>query len=667
MNVSIARTRKLTAPRSVRALVYVLFTLLAGGLAVAVPPVGAQDLGADDPTGALELAEKYAPIMMLKAQEATCDENGEPYAPTSVDILMGNPEILLRQLGTNNPVIKAGPEPSDLYGLGEGFFLDFPGSALQPGCIYEKDFDKYSEGRPAVVYAHIVKQPEHPDLLALQYWFYWYYNDWNNKHESDWEGIQLLFSASTIEEALSTEPDSVGYAQHEGGERVDWESSRLTREGTHPVVYSSAGSHASYIGSALYLGRAASEGFGCDNTEGPSDRLAPDVVVLPDSVSDPSSPLAWLGYNGRWGERQEGPFNGPTGPAAKGRWLAPIDWHQELRSTSVVIPGGDNVGNTVVTSFCGVVKAGSGSLISLTTSPLSLLISFVAVVLFLSWLTRRTVWERVKPLPLRRRRRAGQIIRAAGNAFRRSPGLILTFGLIYLPAAVAGALIAVFVAILPVLKDILGQSDGASGSDLFLSLVSGSIPNIIALVFVNAAMAVHLDRAGSDAPISVMDAARLAWDRRRTLAAGLLRASVIVVVLFLTVVGIPFGIWQLIRYQFMPHAVMLEDLDGRAGLARSTQLVRGRWWHTAAVISVFNAIVIAASIGLGIVLLVLVSQVPLWAFSVLMTLMFALVSPLSAFVITLLYGNAIAENQGAAAADPDQADGVSVPRSHLYC
>ena len=376
-------------------------------------------------------------------------------------------------------------------------------------------------------------------------------------------------------------------------------------------------------------------------------------------MSDPSSPLAWLGYDGRWGERQQGPFNGPTGPATKGRWLAPVDWHEDLRSTSVVIPGGDNLGNTVVTSFCGVVKAGSGSLISLTTSPLSLLISFAAVFLFLSWLTRRTVWDQVKPLPLRRRRRAGQIIRAAGKAFRRSPGPILTFGLIYLPAAVLGALIAAFVAILPVLRDILGQSKGASGSDLFLSLVSGSIPNIIALVFVNAAMAIYLDRAGSDAPISVRDAARLAWDRRRSLAAGLLRAWVIVVILFLTVVGTPLGIWQLIRYQFMPHAVMLEDLDGRAALARSAELVRGRWWHTAAVIAVFNTIVIAASIGMGIVLLVLVSQVPLWLFSVLMTLMFALVSPLSAVVITLLYGNAIAENQGAAAADPDPA-GTSI-------
>ena len=40
-------------------------------------------------------------------------------------------------------------------------------------------------------------------------------------------------------------------------------------------------------------------------------------IVLPDSVDDPDDPLAWLAFNGRWGERQTGSFNGPTGPATK--------------------------------------------------------------------------------------------------------------------------------------------------------------------------------------------------------------------------------------------------------------------------------------------------------------------------------------------------------------
>ena len=281
---------------------------------------------------------------MLKQQAEDCDPDGEPYRPSSVDIVLDNPEVALRQLGNADPVVKWAPSASDLFGLNQGFYLDFPGSALSPGCIYETDFWKYTGDRPAAVYAHIVQDPSRRDRLYLQYWFYWYFNDWNNKHESDWEGITLQFEAASIEEALAGQPVAVGYSQHEGGERALWNDTKLTRDGDHPVVYSSAGSHASYYGSAVYLGRGASEGFGCDTTTGPSDRVVPEVVVLPDRVDDPNDPLAWLSFNGRWGERQSGPFNGPTGPAAKDRWLDPAPWFEDLRDDSVVIPGGESAG-----------------------------------------------------------------------------------------------------------------------------------------------------------------------------------------------------------------------------------------------------------------------------------------------------------------------------------
>ena len=181
--------------------------------------------------------------------------------------------------------------PSDLFDLGEGFYLDAPGDSLNPGCLYEQDHDRFNEGQPAVVYAHIAQQPDEPDQLAVQYWLYWYYNDWNNKHEGDWEFVQVLFDASTVAEALATDPTSTGYAQHEGGERADWDGDKLQREGTHPVVYSSQRSHASYYNAALYMGRSGSEGFGCDNTDEPSTRVEPEVVLLPDSVGRSRRPV----------------------------------------------------------------------------------------------------------------------------------------------------------------------------------------------------------------------------------------------------------------------------------------------------------------------------------------------------------------------------------------
>ena len=604
---------------------------------------GADDLGRDDPAGAQELADKYAPVMMVKSQEQACDPDGEPYGPTAIDIVLDNPEVLLRQLGTGNPVVMRGPGAGDLFRLGEGMYLDFPGGALQPGCIYETDFNRYSEDLPAVVYAHIVQQEDRPNLLAVQYWFYWYYNDWNNKHESDWEGIQVLFEASSIAEALEGEPVSVGYAQHEGGERADWDASKLERDGSRPLVYSSAGSHASYYGSALYMGRSGSEGFGCDNTDGPSDRLDPVVVVLPDSVDDPADDLAWLAFEGRWGERQSGPFNGPTGPAAKERWLEPITWHDDLRPASVVIPAGDSDGLGVISAFCEVVEWGSGTLIQLTTSPIRLLFTALLGFVLARWLVRRTVWSRVALLPLVRRRRAGEIIRAATSAYRRGAREMLAFGLVYIPTAFIVGLLGALFAVLPLIRDVLDLAPESKGANLVLAAFAGSFASLAGYVAVNAMVAIHLERRASADGWSAVDSAKHAWRRRHALTSGLVRSFAVVSVLLFSFVGIPWGIRQLVRYQFMPQAVMVDGLEGKEAMARSSDLVRGRWIHTAVMITVFNALLAFSSLAFGLIVLVVFTSLPLWLFSATTTLIYGVFTPLTATAQTLLYGDTVAE------------------------
>jgi hypothetical protein len=619
------------------------FALLVGVIWTPTASAAGADLAEEDPAGSQELAERYAPVMVLKAQDAPCDEDGEPYAPTSVDILLDNPEIVLRQVGRNDPVITTAPSAADLFGLSEGFYLDFPGGTFEPGCIYEADFNRYNDGQPAVVYAHIVQQEDHPDKLALQYWFYWYYNDWNNKHESDWEGIQVLFEASSIDEALSESPVSVGYAQHEGGEQADWDDSKLEREGTHPLVYSSAGSHASYFGSALYLGRSGSEGFGCDNTDGPSENFDPTVVVLPDSVDGPSDPLAWLAYQGRWGERQSGPFNGPTGPIAKGRWLEPIDWHDELRSASVVIPAGDSDGLSVITAFCDIVEQGAGVLIQLKTSPLSLALSALVVFFIARWFVRRTEWNRVPSTPIVSRRRAGQIIRASWRLYRGDFKARVLFGLIFVPTAVVAGLIGALVLLIPLVGDVLDAGGTDSLTGVVFVLMAGGLANLAAYVVVNALVAAHMDDSTSERR-SAGESARFVWAKRGELVRGFLRAVLIVGALLVSIVGIPWGIRQLIRYQFLPQAVVLDGVDGRGGLDRSSDLVKGRWFHTATMITVFNGLVVASGMVVGLLMLVLFARIPLWLFSAMMPLVYALIVPLTASGQTMLYGDAVADN-----------------------
>ena len=45
--------------------------------------------------------------------------------------------------------------------------------------------------------------------------------------------------------------------QHAGGERADWEDAKVEKEGTHPVVYPAAGSHATFYDSAVYVQNGA--------------------------------------------------------------------------------------------------------------------------------------------------------------------------------------------------------------------------------------------------------------------------------------------------------------------------------------------------------------------------------------------------------------------------
>ena len=75
--------------------------------------------------------------------------------------------------------------------------LDLPGDALDPGCDYEQWF-RSMDAEPAVYGRAVVDG----DVLVAQYWLYYVYNDWNDRHESDWEMVQLVFDTASVAEAL---------------------------------------------------------------------------------------------------------------------------------------------------------------------------------------------------------------------------------------------------------------------------------------------------------------------------------------------------------------------------------------------------------------------------------------------------------------------------------
>ena len=178
---------------------------ICGVVALAVPALAAADL-ADEKA----LAAKYAPVVRLVEQLEECGP-GEPYEPLDVDLLFDEPTVAFRGPWNRTDLIEIGPTADDLVEQFE-YHLDFPGDPLDAGCSYElwaRRLKQRGDHEPTV-YAHVATEAARPGKLALQYWFFYPFNDFNNTHEGDWEMIQLLFDADDAAQALETTPTRGG-------------------------------------------------------------------------------------------------------------------------------------------------------------------------------------------------------------------------------------------------------------------------------------------------------------------------------------------------------------------------------------------------------------------------------------------------------------------------
>ena len=287
---------------------------------------------ADDhpPASDVELAQRYTPIFYFHP--------AEPFRPQPVEVIVE--QARLRQSRTlwfdiNVLLQVTGADLLDLTS-NESHFLDLwygdDGGSTYTNysahqAYYQIALSPEAGGPPVTVYAHVVRD-EGSDRVAIQYWALYYYNDWFNKHEGDWEMVQVML-------ANEGEPAWVVLSQHHGGTRRAW-SSVLVEDGTHPAVFAARGSHANYfVGDEVYpqgqdVGRKRIEII--DRT-GKAGRVTPAVVILPDRAELAKDPEAWPGaqwllYRGLWGERAAaGDFGGPLGPADKGeQWEHPYEW-----------------------------------------------------------------------------------------------------------------------------------------------------------------------------------------------------------------------------------------------------------------------------------------------------------------------------------------------------
>lgn len=566
-----------------------------------------------------QLVLRYAPMMVIKQQPEPCDTSGEQYLPAPVDVVFNDDTVVLRQ-APSLEVVDRGIDASNLYELDDSFYIDLPGSPRTPGCDYERHFRQLMGDQRPVIYAHIAREEGKPGL-AIQYWFFYYFNEFNDKHEGDWEMIQILFDdANTPREALLYGPTRVTYAQHSGGEPADWTDAKVDKVADRPVVYVASGSHASFYGPGIWLGWGRDgSGLGCDITTGPSTQIDPEVRLVPKNIDGPDHPFAWATFGGRWGERDTWVYNGPRGPNLNQRWTEPVSWQESVRAGSIRLQGAEVLGPQPTMVFCELAEAGSELLTLSRPYPWAVagvIVAGLAVVAWFFIVARPTV-------------------RAAWSFYWRRIRFFGVLSGILVPFTVA---FAAFMYVLhhdPRLGDLLNIDE----DDPIVQMVTTSAlllqQGLLMLVVAPATIyAVAEFRAGRQPEIraALREAIRRFW----TIVRVEVITTVLVFLMSATIVGIPWAIMWSVRWTFGPQMVMLEGKANWEALRSSSELVKHRWWRTALTNLVLVSLSSATGPVVGLTLLILLNVAQEITNGVSSTI-YAIAYPIAVTGMTLLY------------------------------
>ena len=212
-----------------------------------------------------------------------------------------------------------------------------PGFELLGPLFYEVPDPERFDGYTNRVYGReaLFETESEERFRVLQYWFFYPYNDWENKHEGDWEKIQIILEEDT------SNPQTITYSWHYGGTTFEWDDSNVEKlAGTHPAVYVASGSHASFWAEGEHAFWQEIEGWMDDcytDTAIPVRTFKPNFLSITGSatpqedyiITGMSDSTQWVHWQGYWGEVEIGEIEGTTGARSPGQndaWNDPGEW-----------------------------------------------------------------------------------------------------------------------------------------------------------------------------------------------------------------------------------------------------------------------------------------------------------------------------------------------------
>ena len=176
---------------------------------------------------------------------------------------------------------------------------------------------------------------------------------------------------------------------------------------------------------------------------------------------------------------------------------------------------------------------------------------------------------------LRQRRDLSEIIQAAITLYTQNFRPLFLIATLAIPLGIASA-VAV---------------DSATDPDATTALLALFLfAQLVVDIIVIAALIVALQRIDAGQPSEFGQAYDDAFARLTPLFGSAIRVVFHVMLLAITIIGIPWAIQRTVRWLFVEQAVILDGARARESLARSALAVEGSWWRTLAVVLVVSVI-----------------------------------------------------------------------------
>ena len=229
-------------------------------------------------------------------------------------------------------------------------YFDYPGNDKNSwNNTYNGSGSQAGSQFANTAYVHIFQRDD--GKTVIQYYYFYPFNDFTNKHEGDWQHINVIV---TSRDTATAELAEIDYKFHGkgltytsiGGRIFDPQKQFSPAEGgTHPVVYVGAGSHGGYPTGGNYSLFADEDmtkhGIVLStNVKDTKPKLAQSYKLIllpePDTTNTNnmglSAEMSWLGADVRWGElKVDSPMDwtsvnafiqnkSPSGPFHKSNW-----------------------------------------------------------------------------------------------------------------------------------------------------------------------------------------------------------------------------------------------------------------------------------------------------------------------------------------------------------